>query len=439
MVAQVERIGQTSMLNRPNIVIVTLHDAGRQFGCYGQRVHSPNVDRFAEEGVKFERAFSAAPVCSPARGAMMTGRYPQTNGLMGLTHGPWWWRLHDDERHLAQLLLERGYHTRQLGFQHEADDPERLGFETHIPLDKEDGGRRDALEVAELFEQALPVMRRDDRPFYAQIGFFETHTPFNDGRIVPDDPDRVEVPGFIEDTPEARRYIADLNGAIRRADEAFGRIRAALNQENLAENTLVVFTVDHGVEYNRRAKWTCYDPGIEAALLMRWPGGGLLGGRTVPGVVSTVDVAPTVLDLLDGEVPAFMQGVSLAPVARGDTDRSPHDAVYSMFVNAPEHRAVRTERYKLLRSFGASRMPPTPTRIDGPAASRHTTPFMQLFDLEKDPCESNNVAGHADYAAVREALDEKLYQWLRDVGDPILHGPVRSPYYDMAMATMPRP
>jgi len=104
MVAEAEGIRQTSMPNRSSIVIVTLHDAGRHFGCYGERVHSPNIDRFAEEGVKFERAFSAAPVYSPARGAMMTGRYPQTNGLMGLTHGPWWSRLHGSEKGVGVAL-----------------------------------------------------------------------------------------------------------------------------------------------------------------------------------------------------------------------------------------------------------------------------------------------------------------------------------------------
>ena len=115
------------MSQRPNILIITNHDSGRHFGCYGvETVHTPAIDALAADGMRFENYFATVPLCSPSRGAMLTGRYPQSTGLMGLTHAPWHWSLNKGEQHLSHILRDAGYHTALFGLQHEAADVQTL-------------------------------------------------------------------------------------------------------------------------------------------------------------------------------------------------------------------------------------------------------------------------------------------------------------------------
>src|SRR5438270_13746335 len=111
----------------PHIVLITCHDLGRHLGCYGvDSVHSPNIDELAAGGVRFDRAFTVSPGCSPSRAALATGRYPHANGVMGLTHPPFNWDLRPEERHIAHILRAAGYETHLFGFQHVSVDPDRL-------------------------------------------------------------------------------------------------------------------------------------------------------------------------------------------------------------------------------------------------------------------------------------------------------------------------
>src|SRR5947209_3447483 len=129
----------TGAVTRPNILLLTCHDLGRFLGCYGvTTVGSPNLDRLAAEGVRLTRAFSTSCGCSPSRGALATGRYPHANGVMGLTHPPFGWDLHPDERHIAQILREAGYDTHLFGFQHVSLSDQRPGFE-HVHIDHDRG------------------------------------------------------------------------------------------------------------------------------------------------------------------------------------------------------------------------------------------------------------------------------------------------------------
>lgn len=155
----------------PNILMITCHDIGQHLGCYGvETVHTPNIDALAAKGVCVRNFYSTSAVCSPGRGSLHTGRYPQSNGLMGLTHAPWWWKLNEDERHTASLLREQGYATTLIGFNHiDPGNPERLGYDTvrsaHCRAEETVAETRDLLQHT----------RRSDRPFFAKVGFSEVH------------------------------------------------------------------------------------------------------------------------------------------------------------------------------------------------------------------------------------------------------------------------
>ena len=421
------------MSDRPNIVLITCHDTGRHFGCYGiETVHTPSIDALAMDGYLFTNYFTTSPVCSPSRGAMLTGRYPQSNGLLGLTHSPWDWSFNEGEQHLSHILRDAGYHTGLFGLQHEDSDTDKLGFAEMHAQRGADGRRATALNAAGAFSEFCKTDAASKSPFYAQIGFFETHRPHDFGAVKPDASKGVYVPPYLIDEQRSRREMAVQQGACRRVDEAVAIISSALEAANLDENTILVFTVNHGIEFPR-AKWFCYDPGIEVALVIRWPGGGISGGSERDRLLSNIDLLPTVLDLIGVSVPQNVEGLSFAEYLKDESVDPKRDAVFSMF-QGKDIRSVRTDRYKLIRNFQPRRLIPVPVDMTKNPRSTEKCPVVQLFDLEKDPLEFDNVAEDTKYADVRKDLSERLWGWMEEVGDPSLQGPLPSPYYEEAIA-----
>ena len=427
-----------SRRTRPNVLHISWHDTGRHFGCYGvPTVCSPRVDALAAEGVLFENAFAAATLCSPSRGAALTGRYPQANGLMHLCHGDFGWAFHPGEKHLSHRMKDLGYFTTLQGFQHEVHHANVgwLGFDLVrnadpappiYPIPPCDVVARDA--AAFLRGEAA---RR--QPFYMQLGFFETHRPYAFGGCRPDASRGVTVPPYLVDNAAAREDHAALQGAIRKADAQVGVVLDALRDAGLEEDTIVVFTVDHGLA-NPRAKATMYDPGLEIALVMRWPAGGLTGGRRVPRLVSNVDFVPTLYALLGETPPSNLQGRSFAD-ARGDfPGAAARDAVFAMLYDG-DLRAVRTRTHKLIRNFarGSSVKPPVDLAGGGhwilQRDGRVVPPAVELYDLAADPLETRNLAATDAPPPELAALDARLWRWMEEIGDPLLQGPIPSPRY----------
>lgn len=419
----------------PNIVFMTSHDTGDWLGCYGHdTVDSPNLDRLAADGCRFANSFCTSPVCTPSRGAMMTGRYPQTNGLMGLIQTPYRWRYNQGERHLSHLLAASGYHTVLFNHQHEADPDDTLGFQERRPVERDARtlltGERIATgaQTAEAFAAFLRERSADSPPFYAQIGFSETHTPYDWNGAEPYDEQGIEIPRYVKDHAESRLHVAGLQGAILSLDRAVGSILNALSNAGLAEDTVVIFTVDHGVELPH-CKWKLYDGGIRTSLLLRWPGGGLKGEPVCDWLVSNVDLVPSLLDLLGLPIPENMEGKSFAEFFRNDQGEAPREEAFAMMHSNNrwvESRCIRTEQYKLIRNFSPSRLPGGRER-----------PVVELYDLNNDRFELENVAGQMKYSGVQQELDTRLWDWLKSVDDPILRGPVPTPYYLMSIADMP--
>ena len=421
-------------MDRPNVVLMICHDLGQHLGCYGvETVNSPNLDEFAAGSVRFENNFCTAPQCSPSRSSMMTGRYPHSNGIMGLSHNPFCWEYNEGETHISARFTEAGYRTVLIGNQHVTRFPEKLGFEeVDLGGPAEEVGRKAA---------ALLAGHDGSRPLYAQFGFVEPHRPWVRPGCEPDESKGVTVPGYLPDIPEARREFAELQGAVRALDGGVAAVLEAVREHLPAEETIVVFTVDHGIAMPR-AKCTLYDPGISTAFMIRVPG---CAPAVREEIVSNVDVVPTLLELSGLPAAGNVHGVSLAPLLRGEV-MTPHDEIFAeMTFHTSYHplRAVRTERWKLIVNFEHHKPVDVPTDImTGPlygAIAKDLTghkPHVELYDLDADPLEQKNLAELPEHADVVRDLSARLLRWMRETGDPLLGGPVSSPFYDESMARL---
>jgi N-sulfoglucosamine sulfohydrolase len=429
--------------NKPNIVMITTHDLGRHLGCYGiEEVQSPHIDRLAARGVRFANMFSTSAVCSPGRGALHTGRYPQSNGLMGLTHAPWWWRFNEGETHAATILQQAGYETCLCGLQHVflQGEEKKYGYQNVLTA------KTDAENTVELAATFLKRRRPEDKPFFLKVGFFEVHRKGGSFKHRQYDPSKpVFVPRYLADTPVMREDLGRYQEEIRYFDSCVGRILDALEAGTCAEDTLVIFTADHGIPYPG-AKWSLRDAGIEVPLVMYWPDSCLSGGKVYEELMSHVDVLPTLLDLIGIANPGNLQGVSFADFLKGKSTDKPRREIHAQFTPAMfrdnESRCIRTERYKLTRYFQAGRCMTFPIDVDPVRFSQHTEraattgkprPFVQLFDIVEDPDELHNIAAQNENAGIVKELSKKLYTWMQTVGDPILKGAVQSPYYRQSM------
>lgn len=416
-----------------NLIMIDCHDLGQHLGCYGWRtVPSPNLDALAARGVRFASSFCTAPQCCPSRAALYTGRYAHANGMFGLAHHPFNWRLNPDEIHLGRLMQDAGYATAQIGVQHVTDQVERavqrLGFQQVWLADH-------AGDIADLV--AAFLKNRPQQPFFLNIGFLEPHRDEN-GHFLQAPPDSslgVEVPPYLPQTPEAQGEFTRLQGVIRQMDQAVGRIWAMLEETRLLEDTWLIFTTDHGLAMPR-AKCTMYDPGIETALIMHGPPFGLTGARVYDELISNVDVVPTIMEMLGIPLLESFQGHSFAPLLRGQ----PYQPRQHIFAEKTFHtayepqRAIRSSRYKLIWNAEVDiinvpgdimHSPIYPQMIDQLTIER---PPLEFYDLHDDPLEYHNRIDDPDYAAAAAELRQHLLDWMRATGDPILAGPITSPY-----------
>jgi arylsulfatase A-like enzyme len=354
---------------------------------------------------------------------------------MGLTHPPFSWDLRPGERPIAQILGTHGYETHLFGFQHISSNAARLGFDgIHCSTDPLAANVALGSNVLDTFR---PFVRRvgDDRPLYMEVNLEEPHRPYNQGGATPDESRGVFIPGYLPAGLESRDEMAALQGAITHADDAVGQLLGELESSKLGGTTIIIFAADHGIAMPR-AKCTLYDPGLEVALMLRWPG--ITTPATVPGeMVSHVDILPTVLEGLDLPVPTTVQGHSFLPVLTGETF-SPRSVTYAEKTYHSYYdpmRAIRTDRFKYIRNFETNFLVEVPGDVQAGSIFRaHTDlyssaehPPVELYDLLDDPDEMHNLARHDRYAEVKRWLDSRLWSWMRDTDDPLLFGPIPSP------------
>lgn len=397
-------------MSKQNVLIVHCHDLGQYLHCYGKKtVRSPNLDAFAARGVRFANSHCVAPQCSPARASLFTGRYPHNNGVMGLTQPPFGWRLNEDELHLGQILLRAGYRTASVGVTHEVHgNRERCGYQESFPQNM-------AQEAADTACAVLPELAACDKPFFLSVGFVEPHKlPYHNvegwlprdhsypgEHLEPDDALGVEIPPYIHDSAGSRQEIAGLQGAVKHIDEQFGRIMSKVDALGLRENTVVIFTTDHGVALPH-AKASLYNAGTNVALIAQAPAKAWRQGTVHKELISHIDVLPSILELLGLPVPDAVQGRSFVPLVEGGS----YDKNDALFTELTYHRyydpmrAIRTERYKLIAFFSSAPAFMEPGQRRRPLTDPWYAPTkggiglhedVELFDLEQDPWEMNNI------------------------------------------------
>ncbi len=400
---------------KPNILWIMIEDWSPDLSCYGTPfVQTPNIDKLAAEGIRFERAFSTAPVCSASRSAMMTGFHQnyigahqhRTADKKPLPYGI---------KPIPHLLEAAGYYTALM-----VSNKTDCNFTT--PRD---------LFMGKSWEERGP-----DQPFFAQATFAGTHRAFVRDPQRPIDADQVKLPPYYPDVPLARRDWANGLESVQVVDRQVGQLLQKLEDDGLTENTIVIFIGDHG-RCHIRGKQFLYEPGVHIPLIVRWPKH-IKPGFVSNELVSTLDICQTIVNLAGAKPEHELQGLYLfgdqlpsrtyIHFNRDKMDDT-HDAM----------RAVRGDRFKLIQNLMPERaycqlneykeqQYPMLALMNvlnmqgklNPAQARFmaaSKPEFELYDLQNDPHEINNLADDAQHAAVKEELLTEIKRWQEEMHD----------------------
>ncbi len=439
---------------RPNVLFITADDLGLQLSCYGDTViATPHLDALAARGTQFEIAYVAQASCSPSRAAMFTGLYPHANGqygLMGRTHAPSGFALHEHlrDKTIPAYLKQSGYRTGIIGKLHVAP-------EDSFPFDFRKRPRIATREVRVVANTAAEFWQETgDEPFFLMVNYSDPHASRSADAVggwtfhdqvdgLPVDPISADAaPPFAFqgiDTPEQLQRVSGYYNTVKRLDVGIGLLIDELRKAGHADDTLIVFCGDHGPPF-ARGKTTVYESGTRVPMIVYWPG---VSKRMVSkAMVSTVDILPTILDAVGLPVPEELHGRSLRPVI------SDPSADWREYLVAEFHfhgtrpfyprRAIRNGRYHLIHNLLAGRNKPS-TGIDGDQAYRLSLtsqfddtrirqafktfadpPEFELYDLDNDSAELNNLAGQSELADVEARLKKALASWRRETNDPLL-------------------
>lgn len=413
-------------MKKPNILYIHSHDTGRYIQPYGHAVPAPALQKLAEEGVLFRQNFCINPTCSPSRAALLTGCYPHENGMTGLAHRGF--SLNDYGQHIVHTLKKAGYQSALAGVQHiahktgEREPWQIIGYDRHLGSD----GCKGAVEFLE---------KAPEEPFFLAVGFDQTHREFPSIEEAPDDPRYCLPPAPLPDTPETREDMVRYKASARILDRKIGDVLGALERSGKADNTLVICTTDHGIAFPRM-KCNLHDSGIGVLLIMRNPDG-FSGGKVVDGMVSHLDIFPTICELAGVDKPDWLRGKSLLPLISGEA-REIHDELFfeiNYHAAYEPMRAVRTKRWKYIRRFDGRKRTVLANYDDGLSKTVWLEQGWQgrqiaeemLFDLCFDPNETDNRAGDPACKAVLDEMRGRLERWMIETKDPLLDGSVPAP------------
>lgn len=423
-----------------NILYINTHDTGRMISPYGYQVKTDHLLELAKEGTLFTHAFCCGPTCSPSRAALLTGVYPHQNGMLGLAQRGF--SLEDASKHLANILKLNGYKTVLSGIQHELgwylDKDEaglnKLGYDTiltreALSYNKEDlhlWDEKNAEAIVEWIESY-----EEHQPFLISYGLHSTHRPYPI-EISNDIDERFVVPPYpIHNNEANRRDHAQYLTSATNADNSIGLVIKALKEKGLYDSTIIIYTTDHGLALPYH-KCNLSDTGIGVGLIVRVPHAKSCG-KVYDGLISHIDVVPTVMELLNLEVPNYCVGKSFKSSFE-DISVKINEAIFAevnFHTSYEPMRAIRTERYKYCRYYDQSWLKINCSNIDESAPknflmdydlSKQRKEKEQLYDLYFDPIEHHNLANDPDFEMIKQGLAKQLESIQRSTNDPLLNG-----------------
>jgi uncharacterized sulfatase len=418
-----------------NVLFIAVDDLNTHVGCYGAPVRTPNIDRLARQGVRFDRAYCQYPLCNPSRTSLLTGRRPPHTGVV--ENVTWFRDKLPDVVTLPQLFRHNGYRTMASGkIFHGGLNDDKAWDIGATPLARQtprtgkakqerekhadrylalDGDGRDEPDPRNTDRAIELLQQKHDKPFFLAYGLARPHVPFLAPRKFFDlyDPSKIRLPADFAADPdtaapasrpnfdifirrpasedEARRMIGGYYASISFMDAQLGRMLDALDKSGHRDNTTVVFFGDHGFHLGEKGMWSkmsLYEASTRVPLIVSAPGAGKPGqacGRTV----ELVDLYPTLADLCGLKTPPGIDGESLVPLLR-DPGASWSNPAYSFIQRgAFKGASVRVERFRY-------------TEWDGGAAG------AELYDHQKDPGETRNLAADPQFAGERTWLKALL-------------------------------
>jgi len=294
--------------NKPNIVVFLADDLNQQdMGCYGNTdVKTPNIDQLAAEGKRFNRAYAAAPICTPSRSAIFTGLYPFKNGSQ-MNH----FTVRPNTKNLPQYLQKLGYRVVISGktdvFPLHNFPFERIGeeFGKYLPVENRLDRKKETVRMIEEHFKERP-----QQPICLIVAPWVPHVPWFPNKDF--DPEKLKVPDYLADTKATRKALAAYYQSIGEADKMFGEVLQAIDKAGQKNSTLVMFIADQGAQFPS-AKWSAYDQGLRVPLIVRWPGK-VAAGSSSDALVSLVDLTPTMIDLGGGKEVDGLDGASFKNV-----------------------------------------------------------------------------------------------------------------------------
>jgi len=433
----------------PNILVIfTDQQRWDTVGCYGQPDNiTPNLDEMASEGVQFEYAFSNQPVCGPTRACLQTGKYPTEIGCHVNNR-----MLPLDEKTIAHYMADQGYEVGYIGKWHLASSGGALSKNNFrkkpVSLERR-GGYKDfwlAADVLEftshgygghMFDQdmqkrvfpdekyrvdvltdwTLEYLQERDKsnPFFFFLSYLEPHHQNNHFRY--EGPRGSEtkfknfhVPGDLKDNRgDWKQNYSHYLGAINSIDSNLGRIRETLKELGMLENTLIIFTSDHGSHFrtrNSEYKRSCHDSSIRVPMIFNGPG--FTGGNKISQLVSLMDIPPTIL--MSGGItpPSYMHGLPLQAITQKNSKNWP-ETIYIQISESQCGRAIRTKKWKYSIKSPKGRKLKAFSKIYREDC---------LYDLETDPFELKNLVDDENYEEIRVKLREKILQKMQEAGEP---------------------
>jgi len=439
------------MTNKPNVVFVIADQLrASSLPIYGEKqIETPNIDRLANEGVVFTNAVSSCPVCTPYRGMLLTGRHPQTTGhvinFMITRHS---------EIGIGDAFAHAGYHTAWVGKWHlhtgsfpQIDGPDyvpegrdRLGFQHwrgynfhtnyfngSVNLDDWRYERWEDYETKALNRYAMEFMdSAGDKPFCLFISPHQPHyTPYE---FAPQEyydrlPNQLTLPANVpeEELERGLKTYRDYLAMTLTLDDMVGELMDYLERTGLADNTLVIFTSDHGTQmgahgWNPFQKKVPYEESILVPMIARWPRV-FDGNKTCDVLTAPVDIFPSLCTLCGVSIPRTIEGYDLSAAWRGKSNAFEQDAVltmnftkaYDYLVDGEEWRGVRTKEYSYSRWLNGK---------------------VELFDLRNDPLQMDNLAGKQEKRGLQEKMEQKLRELMNQRGDTMVPCTSYSNWFD---------